>query len=197
MINIIRVIAGTAGGLKLKTLEGRATRPTSDKVKGSLFNILAPDIQGTTVLDLFSGTGALGIEALSRGAKRAVFIDNNPKCIEIIKENIKYTGFTEMSTIMPSDSTAAINKLSLNGGKFDIILIDPPYDSGIFIQVLKQLSKGDIIHCNSIIAVESDIKNGLPDLVDSLAVIKKRCYGGTMLTFYMKNRNNTEGNTES
>lgn len=194
MVIIVRVIAGTAGGLRLKTLEGRTARPTSDIVKGGLFNILAPDIRETTVLDLFSGTGALGIEALSRGAKRAVFIDNNPKCIEIIRENILYTGFGSVSSVVFSDGPAAINNLSRSGEKFDIILIDPPYDSDIITLVLKRLAKDDIINSKGIVAIECDKNNVPPDLFGPLKAYKKRYYGRTALVFYMKDKNDYEGN---
>ncbi|MDD4189647.1 MAG: 16S rRNA (guanine(966)-N(2))-methyltransferase RsmD [Eubacteriales bacterium] len=191
---IIRVIAGKAGGLQLKTLEGIATRPTSDKVKGSLFNILAPEISGSAVLDLFSGTGALGIEALSRGAKRAVFIDNNPKCAKVIKENLRHTGFAEMSSVMISDGISAIRKLSLSGEKFDMIFIDPPYKSHIIIEVLKQLSKGDIIKPETIITLESDTKNDLPDSLGMLKAYKRRNHGRTSLIFYRMDKNARDSN---
>ena len=127
----MRVITGTARGRKLKTPEGMDIRPTTDNVKESIFNIIQFDIEGRRVLDLFAGTGQLGIECLSRGAKEAVFVDSSREAVKIIKDNLKTCGFS--APVMQMDSQSFLRSC----GQFDLILIDPPYDSGLYEGVLE------------------------------------------------------------
>ena len=126
----MRVIAGTKKGIQLKTPDGMATRPTADRVKEALFSIIQFELPGAAVLDLFGGTGQLGIEALSRGAKRVVFVDAAEKACGVIRENIKRTQFSQQATIIRSDYLAYLQKTQ---DKFDIILLDPPY-AEIFLE---------------------------------------------------------------
>ena len=125
----MRVISGTARGKKLNSLEGLETRPTLDIVKESIFNILQFNIKDTSVLDLFSGSGALAIEALSRGAKEAVLCDNSSKAVQIINKNLEETKLIDKAKVINSDYTEALNKLANENKKFDIIFLDPPYKS--------------------------------------------------------------------
>ena len=123
----MRVIAGSARSLKLKTLEGLDTRPTTDRIKETLFNIIGPTIYDSIFLDLFSGSGGIGIEALSRGAKEAVFVENNPKAMRCIKDNLRFTRLESRAATMTADVMNALYRLE--GEKiFDIIFMDPPYD---------------------------------------------------------------------
>ncbi|MDD4495300.1 MAG: 16S rRNA (guanine(966)-N(2))-methyltransferase RsmD [Eubacteriales bacterium] len=191
MKDIIRVISGKSGGLKLKTLKSDATRPTSDKVKGGLFNMLAPYIEDARVLDLFAGTGSLGIEALSRGSRSAVFVDKSPDSIAIIRENLRHTGLSDGSTVINSDVYKAINNMSKaannmshNADKFDIIFLDPPYNAGLVEDVLNEIVAGGIIKTNGLVVVETDISNLPPEESKGLRVIKNRRYGRTLITIY-------------
>ncbi|MCR5105221.1 MAG: 16S rRNA (guanine(966)-N(2))-methyltransferase RsmD [Eubacterium sp.] len=125
----MRVIAGSRRSLPLKTLEGDATRPTADKYKETLFNCLQMDVPGAVILDLFAGSGSIGIEALSRGAERAVFVENSKDAINIIKHNIHFTKFENESEIIRSDALTYLRRLSRVD--FDLIYIDPPYGNGL------------------------------------------------------------------
>lgn len=139
----MRVISGIVKGTKLETLEGKSTRPTLDRVKEALFNILQIEVQDATVLDLFSGSGALGIESLSRGAKFSIMCDKSNEAIEIIKRNVKKTHFEEKVKIIKNDYKKAIN--ILQDYKFDLIFIDPPYDANIGIEAIKDILKLDLL----------------------------------------------------
>jgi 16S rRNA (guanine966-N2)-methyltransferase len=139
----MRVIAGRARSLPLKTIEGLDTRPTTDRIKETLFNMLQTKIPGCVFLDLFSGSGAIGIEAISRGAAKAYFVENAPKAAACIRENLAFTKLEEQATLMECDAVTAVRRLS---GKevFDIIFMDPPYNRSLEQQVLEQLKNSTI-----------------------------------------------------
>lgn len=191
-IVILRVIAGTAKGHKLKTVEGMSTRPTTDRVKESLFNILAPYLERTSVLDLFAGTGSLGIEALSRGAASAVFADKSRDSISVIRANLEHTKLLEKSKILQEDFLTALDSLFAGNAKFDIIMLDPPYNKNFIQDTLKNLTKNDIIKDGSIIAAEHDAREELPERVGRLFRKMTRRYGDTALTFYVAGTNEVE-----
>lgn len=151
----MRVIAGSARRLLLKAPSGLDTRPTSDKVKETLFNVLAPFIYSDTrFLDLYSGSGAIGIEALSRGAQSAVFVERSKEAIACIQENLKNTRFTDRAQVMHSDALTALH--TMEGRKsFDMIFMDPPYNNGYERAVLDFLSSSDVVEKDSLIIVEA------------------------------------------
>lgn len=172
--------------MKLLTLEGLNTRPTTDRVKENLFNIIAPYIQDSVVLDLFAGSGSLGIEALSRGAKSAIFADHNEKSVEIIKKNIENTKFSQNSEVFSGEAQLILKKLSQQGKKFDIIFLDPPYRKEIVPQILKELQDFEILEERVLIAAETDVEDVLPESIGQLVVSKIQKYGKTKLTFYKR-----------
>lgn len=184
MRKIVRVISGEAGGLKLKTLKGRETRPTSDMVKGGLFNMISPYTKDTRFLDLFCGTGSLGIEALSRGAKSSYFVDSSSASIAVVKENLAHTKLSEKAFVIQSDVFNAINKLSHNAEIFDIIFLDPPYNAGFEGDVLIRLSESGIIRDDGMVIIETDYTSRLPEKAGRLIWEKDRRYGRTLLSFY-------------
>jgi 16S rRNA (guanine(966)-N(2))-methyltransferase RsmD len=143
----MRVITGSARGCRLKELEGMETRPTTDRVKEGLFNIIQFDIEGRKILDLFAGTGQLGIECLSRGAASAVFVDRRPDAVKLIKENLKVTSLTDKGRVVSGDSVEFLKSIR---EKFDIIFLDPPYEAGVLEPVIAHIAKFDIfLHvCN-------------------------------------------------
>ena len=141
----MRVIAGSARRLLLKAPDGMDTRPTADRVKESLFNMLNPDLYGCAFLDLFSGSGAIGIEALSRGAQRAVLVDASMECAGIIKQNLEVTRLGENAEIINEDVYAAIERLGRRGEKYDIIFMDPPYAAGYYVTVMEAIKTADIL----------------------------------------------------
>ena len=151
---MMRVIAGKARRLPLKTLPGPETRPTTDRIKETLFNILQPVIPDCLFLDLFSGSGAIGIEALSRGAASAVFVEKNPKACACIRDNLAFTKLTEDGKLLNMDVLQALR--SLEGGQpFDCIFMDPPYDNGLERQVLEYLSGSSLAGTDTLIIVEA------------------------------------------
>ncbi len=170
----MRVIAGTAKSLPLKGPEGQ-TRPTTDRIKETLFNMLQPYTQGSVFVDIFSGSGAIGIEALSRGAKKAYFIDNAVSATNCIQENLQFTKLTPNSIILKQDAVSALGNIYEK--EVDIIFIDPPYEQGLEKQVLTALSHYPYIKEHTILIVEADLKTDF-SYVESLgfAVTKEKKY---------------------
>lgn len=158
----MRIIAGSARSLPLKTIEGMDTRPTTDKIKETLFNILQADIPGCYFLDLFAGSGQIGLEAISRGARKAVFVENSKKAAACIEDNIRFTKFTEEASLMTMDVRSAIAMLE---GKyqFDIIFMDPPYNKDLEKEVLALLSHSSIVKPDTILIVEASLDTGFDD----------------------------------
>ena len=153
----MRVIAGSARRLLLKTVEGMETRPTTDRIKETLFNMLQNDLYGARFLDLFAGSGAIGIEALSRGAKEAVFVEKNPKAAACIKENLAFTKLAEGGKLLNMDVLQALHSLE-GKGAFDIIFMDPPYNKELERQVLEYLQDSTVADENTLIIVEADLE---------------------------------------
>lgn len=184
---ILRVISGTAKGHKLKTLKGYVARPTSDKVKESLFNIIVEYLADAYVLDLFAGTGNLGIEALSRGARKAVFVDKSEKATDVIRENLVSTKLIDRGVIIKGEVLKVLYNLSKEGEKFDIIFLDPPYNKGLLEETLKIIEKEDILAEGGIIAAERSSGENIPQKIGNLELISDRRYGNTALAFYKQN----------
>lgn len=177
----MRVITGIARGKNLKTLEGNDVRPTSQKVKEAVFSAIQFDIEGRRVLDLFAGSGQLGIEALSRGAKSAVFVDNSTASIKIIKQNIESTGFENSSKVYMSDYSSFT---AMSRDIFDIVFLDPPYKQGILVPALKSvlplMSEYGIIICE----YPSDIE--VPQSIGGFGIFKTYRYGKINVSVYRK-----------
>ena len=178
----MRVITGTARGRRLKELQGMETRPTTDKVKESLFSIIQFDIEGRRVLDLFAGTGQLGIEALSRGAAEAVFVDRRPDAVRLVQENLALCGFTDRARVKSGDALAYLK----SGEKFDLIFLDPPYDTGLLDKALANVVQFDILAEGGIIVCESRREKELPQLPQPYYLLTERSYGKIKLTLYGK-----------
>ena len=169
----MRVIAGKARRLQLKTPEGYETRPTTDKIKETLFNIINPYIADADFLDIFSGSGAIGIEALSRGARYAAFVENSRPALDCIKSNLKYTKLDQQAEIFSLDALKAIRALELKGKVFDIVFMDPPFDQMIEKDILLALQNSNIICCDTIIIVEASKKTNFDYLEDTKFEIYK------------------------
>lgn len=160
----MRVISGIARSIPLKTIDGLSTRPTTDRIKETLFNIIGPDISNKIFLDLFAGSGGIGIEALSRNASKVYFNDNNIECINIIKQNLTKTHLENNAIVTKLDCLNALNSIN---EKLDYIFMDPPYNSNLNNKVLKTLSDSNIINSSTIIIIESDITKNF-DFVNEL-----------------------------
>ncbi|MDO4938521.1 MAG: 16S rRNA (guanine(966)-N(2))-methyltransferase RsmD [Lachnospiraceae bacterium] len=169
----MRVIAGTARRLILKTLPGNDTRPTTDMIKETLFNMINFDLPGSVFLDLFAGSGAIGIEALSRGASKCVFVDNNAKATAVIRDNVQHTRFEDVSDIITSDSVSALRRLENKHDVFSIVFMDPPYDMKLEDPVLFYLKNSSLIDDDTLIIVEMSIKSDTEHFEKSGYMIEK------------------------
>lgn len=184
----MRVIAGSARRLKLKTLEGKDTRPTTDRIKETLFNMINPYISGTNFLDLFAGSGQIGIEALSRGAACAVFIEQNKDACFCIEENLKTTRLADKAKVINSDVLSALRKLE---GKyvFDYIFMDPPYNKDLEKDVLFYLKASKLINDETVIITEADLKTKFDYLEEyGYNLIKRKEYK-TNCHMFLEKRN--------
>ena len=161
---MLRVIAGSARNLKLQSLEGLDTRPTLDRIKETLFNILQAEMYGSVVADFFAGTGSLGIEALSRGATKAYFVDNSPAAIKVITENVKHTKFEDKSVILKEDATGSVFRIFEK--HVDIVFMDPPYDKDLEKPLLKQLSTASFVDGETIVVVEASLNTSFDYVTD-------------------------------
>ena len=181
----MRVITGSARGRRLKELEGLETRPTTGKVKESLFSIIQFDIEGRRVLDLFAGTGQLGIEALSRGAASAVFVDTRRDALRVIGENLKICGLEDRAAVKSGDALAYLR----SGEKFDLIFLDPPYQSDLLEKSLEMIAAFDICREHGMILAESRVDKTLPLLAAPYRIYREYRYGKIKLTVYHRSGN--------
>ena len=179
----MRVITGKARGVQLKTPEGMLTRPTADRVKEALFSIINFDLPGAAVLDLFGGTGQLGIEALSRGADSAVFVDQREDACKIIRENLRRTKLEGQGKVVRSDY---LDYLRRSREKFDIILLDPPYAEVFLENALKCITEIDILKSDGIIVAERPVEKELSFEFEGFTRSRDYKYGKTLLTIYRK-----------
>lgn len=179
----MRVISGTARGIQLKTPNGLSTRPTADRVKEALFSIIQYDLPGAKVLDLFGGTGQLGIEALSRGADRAVFVDLQPSACKLIRENVNKTHFEGKSLIVQKDYKSFLNTCH---EKYDIIFLDPPYAEEFLENSIKIITEIDILQSNGIIVTERPLEKDFYMEISGYVRSKDYKYGKTILALYRK-----------
>ena len=182
----MRVITGTARGRRLKELEGMETRPTTDRVKEGLFSILQFHIEGRRILDLFAGTGQLGIECLSRGAQSCVFVECRTDAVKLIRENLKTTDLTDRAQVVSGDSMSYLNSVRQ---PFDLIFLDPPYESGQLETALVHIAKFDILAPHGIIAAEHPVDKALPQLAPPYRLHRTYRYGKIGVTIYHRDGN--------
>lgn len=183
----MRIISGTARGTKLFTLEGNNTRPTLDRVKESIFNIIQDKIQGSVVLDLFSGSGAIGLEAASRGAKKVIMCDNSKNAIQVINKNIQKTHLSEKIELYNSNYQECLKQIV--GQKIDLIYLDPPYESNMINESIDKILEFKLLKDSSIIILETDDKEKvLNDIKNfNLKIVDERKYGRAEIIFLKYN----------
>lgn len=179
----MRVVAGTFGGRPLKTLDGKITRPTTDKVKGAIFNMIGPYFDGGRVLDLFSGSGSLAIEAISRGMDEAVLVERNRQAQAIITENIKMTKAQNQFHLLKMDANKAIGVLK---GPFDLVLLDPPYAKEEIIKNITDLEDAGLLSEEVMIVCESNKAVDLPEEISHFGIWKQKTYGISKVTVYVR-----------
>lgn len=176
----MRVITGTARGRRLKEPKNYDIRPTTDMVKEAVFNIVQCDVEGRRVLDMFAGTGQMGIEALSRGAAEVVFTDENREAVALVRENLKLCGFD--ARVEQTESVAYLGRCA----PFDLIFVDPPYDTGLIDSALHKIQNVDILSDGGIIICESRREKSMPDMNAPYSRVLERCYGKVKITVYKK-----------
>lgn len=181
----MRVVSGKCKGRILKAVPGSTTRPTTDKVKEAIFNIIGPYFTGGVGLDLFAGSGGLGIEALSRGVDKVIFVDRDGKAIQTIHDNLKTCGFEESAEVYRNDASRALKAIQKRDLAFDYIFLDPPYKKQQLLTLLDSLEKGNMIVNRGIIVCEHSNEVRLPDSVGKFNVQKREQYGIIHITIYI------------
>jgi 16S rRNA (guanine966-N2)-methyltransferase len=181
----MRVTGGSDRGRKIRTPRSSGTRPTASRVREAVFNILGPAPEGP-VLDLFAGTGAMGIEALSRGAPRAVFVERDSRALAILSRNLRELGFAERATIIGSSVRTALGRLAPAAEPFAWVFIDPPYATSEAERTLGALAGTDVLAASAVIVVEHDKRRLPPDAAGDLKLVDRRFYGDTGISFYRR-----------
>lgn len=191
----MRVISGSARGRKLKSPKTSETRPIMDRVKTALFDILAPEILGMRVLDLFAGVGSVGIEALSRGAAAATFVERSPEAYRLVRENLAITGLSDRAEVLRTDAFAYLQQAAASGRRFDLIYVAPPQYEGLARQALAQLDSAPLTDPDGLVIVqihpqERGELDNLP--LTRLRRYDERKYGSTLLLFFTDDRDETD-----
>lgn len=179
----MRVVSGEFGGRPLKTLAGKTTRPTTDKVKGAMFNMIGPFFDGGRVLDLYAGSGSLAIEAISRGMTSAMLVEKDRRAQAVIKENIKMTQETSRFTLLGMDASRALDQLE---GSFDVVFLDPPYAKETIVETIEQLDQRQLLSEDVMIVCETDKAVELPEEIASFGIWKQKTYGISQVTVYVR-----------
>ena len=182
----MKIVAGTHKGRYIKSRKGNSTRPTLERIKESLFGIIAPYVSGSKFLDLYSGTGNIALEALSRGASKAVMIEKDPEALKIIIENVNDLGFTDVCRAYKNETIRAIEILGKKREKFDIIFMDPPYKDEVCSQTIKAIEKAEILEENGLIIAEHHLAEKMPDELWSYKKVDERVYSIKVMSFYTK-----------
>ncbi|OXM15946.1 16S rRNA (guanine(966)-N(2))-methyltransferase RsmD [Paenibacillus herberti] len=194
----MRVIAGEARGRALKAVPGTNTRPTTDKVKEAIFSMIGPYFDGGWALDLFAGTGGLGIEALSRGMEKAVFVDQDRNSISIIRANVATTGMTARSEIYTNDAGRAVKALEKRGMRFSAVFLDPPYRLTHMDELILQLDERKLLSDDAVIVVEHDGSHEYPEVIGRWEQRKRSAYGEIAVTLYRcRQDDRQDGDTEA
>jgi 16S rRNA (guanine(966)-N(2))-methyltransferase RsmD len=182
----MRITGGKFRGIPLKAPGGKRTRPTSDKIRQALFNVLGGSVIDAKTLDLFAGSGALALEALSRGAQSAVLVEKDTLAARALSANIERIGLSKTTRVFRADFRSALSKLSREGERFDIIFIDPPYEGDLLSEASVALRENSVTTKDSIIVVEHFAKTTPPETIAGLPLDNTRAYGQTSLSYYFR-----------
>lgn len=180
----MRVVAGERKGMPLKTNVGSTTRPTTDKVKESIFNIIGPFFEGGIALDLFAGSGGLGIECLSRGAERAIFVEKDSRAFQTLQENIKKCRYEEVTELFRTDANRAVKALLKRDIQIDFLFMDPPYRKKEYYDLVSLLAEGGKLSKNALIVCEHAAEISLPNVYDTFKLIREETYGSSVISIY-------------
>ena len=180
----MRVEAGERKGMPLKAIAGNTTRPTTDKVKESIFNMIGPFFDGGTALDLFGGSGGLGIECLSRGANRAIFVEKDSRAFQTLQENIKKCRYEDVTELFRTDANRAVKGLLKRDIEIDYLFVDPPYHKKEYYDLVEVLALGGKLAANAIIMCEHSNDVELPDNYGTFKLMRRETYGSTIISIY-------------
>ncbi|MDK8091130.1 16S rRNA (guanine(966)-N(2))-methyltransferase RsmD [Streptococcus intermedius] len=179
----MRVVAGKYGGRPLKTLAGKTTRPTTDKVKGAIFNMIGPYFDGGRVLDLYAGSGSLAIEAISRGMASAILVEKDRRAQAIINQNLKMTREEERFELLKMEANQSLERIT---GHFDLVLLDPPYAKEQIVTDIEKMAERELLSNDVLIVCETDKSVDLPEEIAGLGIWKQKIYGISKVTVYVK-----------
>ncbi|TCD46801.1 16S rRNA (guanine(966)-N(2))-methyltransferase RsmD [Streptococcus sp. X16XC17] len=179
----MRIVSGNYGGRPLKTLDGQTTRPTSDKVRGAMFNMIGPYFEGGRVLDLYAGSGGLSIEAVSRGMDAAVLVERDRRAQAIVQENIQMTKESQKFQLLKMEAARALEQLS---GTFDLVFLDPPYAKETIVETVTQLCQRQLLSEAVMVVCETDKTVDLPEEIADLGIWKQKIYGISKVTVYVR-----------
>jgi 16S rRNA (guanine966-N2)-methyltransferase len=180
----MRIIAGALKGAQLVTPRGHRTRPTADQVRIALMDTLMPSLPGARFLDLFAGAGSVGLEALSRGARRAVFVERDADAATALRRNVAALHVADQTLVLPIDAARALTRLAAAGERFDVVFLDPPYGAGLVEDTLLRLGGGEVITLDAIVVAQHFTKHAPPERIGALAAYRSRRFGETTLTFF-------------
>ncbi|QAY65560.1 16S rRNA (guanine(966)-N(2))-methyltransferase RsmD [Paenibacillus protaetiae] len=193
----MRVIAGAAKGRPLKAVPGMNTRPTTDKVKEAIFSMIGPYFEGGYALDLFAGTGGLGIEAWSRGIERVIFIDKEKISIDVVRANVQAAGMSDFAQIFRNDAERALKALSKRGVRFRLVFLDPPYRIVSMDELMGEMIALDLLEDQAIIVVEHDAAHEYPEHIEGFTRLRAAKYGDTAVSVYRHQEDSENGGEET
>lgn len=180
----MRIISGIKKGVTVKAVPGHTTRPTTDKIRESLFHMIGPYFEGGEMLDLYGGSGVVGLEALSRGFEHVIFVDKDPKAVRVIKENVSLTGFNEQTEIYRNDASRALKAVNRKGKKFDFIFLDPPYDKQRLIKELLFIDEAGLLKEKGFIVAEHKKEVTLGESYSNFSLSRSEIYGITGISIF-------------
>lgn len=180
----MRVISGAQKGVRLSKIKGSSIRPTSDRTKELIFNVISNHIKDSLVLDIFAGSGSLGIEALSRGAAKAIFVEINKHALRVLRNNLEKTGFTDRANILNDSADIAMKKLAMSALKFDLIFADPPYVKNLGVWTVKAVEKSNLLRKGGILLIEHSFKDGLEYSSDKILLKSCKRIGDSAVSFF-------------
>jgi 16S rRNA (guanine(966)-N(2))-methyltransferase RsmD len=181
---VVRIISGECKGRRLKTLKGSTVRPTSDRAKETLFNLLTDRVPGCRFLDLFSGTGSIGLEAASRGAEQVLLVESNAAVLKLLDENVEHCHVSDRVTIHKGDARESLRLFSLQEQTFDLVFLDPPYNDHSAYGLIQEIGERGLLNEDGWVIVEHDRHHKLPDAYGKLLRVRSRRVGDTVFSFY-------------
>lgn len=186
----MRVIGGSAKGHRLRTPRGGGTRPVTDNVKETIFNVIGDGVVGAEVLDLYAGTGSLGIEALSRGAERILFVEQAAEAVRLIEQNLKMLGFGDQAEIWRDDVFRALRRMRNRQRGFELVFVDPPFEKGLSVETMHLLSENQVVAEGGCVVVRHHQKETVPSEVDRLQLVSEKSFAEAVVGFFLLLRSN-------